>query len=86
MKKSIIRILSFVCATVLMMSAFVYANGLVSPFATYEGLTLAATVRTPVGVPLILVPSFSFSTLGCVAVGITAPGVVSAFPTIYGYS
>ena len=54
MKKSIIRILSFVCATVIMMSAFVYANGLVSPFATYEGLTLAATVRTPVGVPLDL--------------------------------
>ena len=54
MKKSLLKILSFVCALVLVLSTFAYANGLVNPFATFEGLTLAATVRTPVGVPLDL--------------------------------
>ncbi len=54
MEKSLLKILSFVCAAVLVLSTFAYANGLVNPFATYEGLTLAATVRTPVGVPLDL--------------------------------
>ena len=54
MKKSLLKILSFVCALVLVLSTFAYANGLVNPFATFEGLTLAATVRTTVGVPLDL--------------------------------